>query len=310
MSTQIFITGATGCIGHYVLDLLKDDPSLTLHLLLRDPKRLRFNPADYPNIHLHVGNLETIENHEAILKSVDYLIHIGTDWSNSDYAIKLNVEKTHQLFSYCHEGVCQRMVYFSTASILGKNNRPIPEAERFGTGYVKSKYLGYQHLQTAPYKDKVVTVFPTLVFGGDAQHPYSHISSGVVPNVHYLNLLRFIYMDARFHFSHAKDIAAVAKHVLLNPTPKHDYVLGNPVLTGKKAIEILCKTFGYRIWFRIKISLVFVLKLAQWFRIEVGPWDRFCLENPYFEYETVTPASFGLTTAFPTLESVLADLKA
>jgi nucleoside-diphosphate-sugar epimerase len=306
---KIFITGATGCVGHYVMDEYLDNPDFELHLLLRDPARIRFDYKKYPNVHLHIGNMEFIEEQEEVIRGMNYLIHIATDWSNSDYAVLLNVEKTHKMFSYCDPEKLKKIVYFSTASILGKNNKPIKEAELYGPGYVRSKYLAFDALGKLPISEKVVTLFPTLVFGGDEKHPFSHITSGIKPNLNYLKILRFFYIDAAFHFLHSKDIAAVTKYVMLNDVEKKEYVLGNSVVTGKEVIKELCKVFDVRIYFRIKVITSFVFWLAKIFKIEIDPWTRHCIENPFFEYDVVNPSSFGLETKFPNLKALLEDVK-
>ena len=187
---KIFITGASGCVGHYVVEQLLENPKLELHLMVRDPDRLRFDYKSEPRIVVHEGNMEYIEILENVISEMDYLIHIATDWSNSDYAIKLNVEKTHQLFNFCSDK-CKRIIYFSTASILGPDNQLNKDVEEFGTFYVKSKYYAYQKLSECRLYDRIYTLFPTLVFGGDKHHPFSHISSGLVPNKHYLSFLKY-----------------------------------------------------------------------------------------------------------------------
>ncbi|MFC1770662.1 NAD-dependent epimerase/dehydratase family protein [Candidatus Margulisiibacteriota bacterium] len=308
MKKKIFITGSTGCIGHYVLDEFIDNPDYELHLLLREPSRLMPQYQNHPCVKLHQGNMEDIEQMENIIKEADYLIHIATDWSNSDYAVKLNVEKTEKMFSFCDPNKIKKIVYFSTASILGPDNKPVKEAETIGPGYVRSKYLGYHKIKKHQLAKKITTVFPTIVFGGDKNHPYSHISSGIIPNQRYLKILRFFYIDAKFHFLHSKDIATITKHLLLNETSENEYVLGTKVLTGKQTIETLCEFFKIPIYFRIKVPLGFVFFLANIFKIEIDPWTKYCLKNPFFEYKVVNPSDFGLKTTFPTLESVLQNL--
>lgn len=308
MKKTIFITGASGCVGHYVLDQLLPREDLELHLLLRDPKKVNRPLSAYPNVVIHQNNMETIENLAPVLEKMDYVLHIFTDWSNSDYSYLLNVTKTHVLFEMAKNA--KRIVYFSTASILGKNNTPIWEAGEYGHGYIRSKYHGYMALKKSPLADKVVTVFPTLVFGGDDTHPYSHISAGLLPNSHYLKWLRFIYIDGAFHFLHARDIATVSVHLLdAEIGDKRDFVLGTQAYSAKSAIAILSRLFGYRQFFRIKINPKLILKIANKLGIHVGPWEKYCIENPYFLYDVVEPKTFGLQTIFPTLETVVRNIQ-
>jgi nucleoside-diphosphate-sugar epimerase len=305
---KIFITGASGCIGHYVIDALLSENKYEIYLLLRDPSRLKFDYKKYPDLIICKGDMDNIENFQKELSTINYLIHIATDWSDSDFATRLNVEKTHKMFDFCDPDHCQKILYFSTASILGKNNTPIIEAEKYGTGYIKSKYLAYKMLPECKLADRIYTFFPTLVFGGGKNHPYSHLSAGVPNCKKYLYFLRFFYMDSAFHFLHSQDIATVVKYVLENNVKEKNLVLGNEVITGKKTIEIMCKKFRLPIYFRLKVKPSFLFFLAKLFKVKVSAWDRFCINYPFFEYNTVNPATFGLKTEFPTLESLLTSL--
>ncbi|NBV42030.1 NAD(P)-dependent oxidoreductase, partial [bacterium] len=233
---KLFITGSSGCVGHYLLDILLTQPQTEIHLLLRPSSRLKFDISQYQNVVIHHGNMDAIEELASVIAEMDYIIHIFTDWSDSEYATLLNVTKTQALFAMANPDRIKRIIYFSTASILGPGNKPIWQAEKYGPGYVRSKYQGHNELPKNPNYHKVVTVFPTLVFGGDKTHPYSHMSSGILPNLNYLKWIRFFYLDARFHFLHSKDIASVVVHLLDIPNPAKEYVLGNPVMTGKDAI--------------------------------------------------------------------------
>jgi len=310
MKKHVFITGASGCVGHYVIDQFIDNPNYHLHLLARDPSRFRFNVNDYQNVTVHIGDMERIEQLEDVVRKANYVIHIFTDWSDGDYASLLNVEKTHTMFSYCTGKHCEKIIYFSTASILGRDNKPVYEALTEGTGYVKSKYLGYQKLQGSPVADKVITVFPTLVFGGDKHHPYSHINSGVMPNLGYMKYLKYLYVDGGFHFIHSKDIAAIVKFLIERDTQQKDLVLGNPYVTCQDAIATICSVFSIRQWIRFKVPTRAILFFAKVFKIQIAPWDRYCIENTHMRYQVVSPQSFGLQTSFPTLTSLLEDIKA
>ena len=282
---KVFITGASGCVGHYVLDHFLDRKDCEVHLLLREGSQLKINLDRYPHIYRHNSNLEHIEELKELLFEMTHVMHIATDWSNSDYARKLNMQKTLEMFSYLNPDLCEKIVYFSTASILGPGNKAIPEAGQYGPGYVRSKYLAHEALPNSSLYDRMVILYPTLVFGGDARHPYSHISSGILPNLHYLGLLRFIYVDGAFHFIHSKDIASVAVYTLFHQTDKQHYVLGNASLSAKEAIQGLCVFFKKRQWVRFKISSGLVFALAALFRIEIGslPWFNrnffFCFEK-------------------------------
>ena len=63
MQDQIFITGATGCIGHYVLDELKQVfPNAHYHLFARRPERFKNNAPDWDNTTVYPFELNEMES--------------------------------------------------------------------------------------------------------------------------------------------------------------------------------------------------------------------------------------------------------
>lgn len=307
MAEKLFITGSAGCIGHYLLDRFVGNPAYELHLLLREKSRLKFDAKLYSNIIIHRCDMSDIETLSDVLSEMDYVVHIATSWGDSEQVWISNVDKTLALFALCTRA--KRIVYFSTASILGPGNLPIAAAGEFGSGYVRSKYKAYALLPESPAYERIVTVFPTMVFGGDKTHPYSHISEGVVPNLRYLKWLRFFDVDVSFHFMHAVDLATMVEAMLFKPLDKKAYVLGHPVVTAREVFRTLGQVFGVSIPFHIRITSQFVFVLCKWFRIKLGTWEKYLIENPHFEYDVVRPEDFGYVSALPTLKALLVDIK-
>ena len=203
-----------------------------------------------------------------------------------------------------------KIIYFSTASILGPGNKIVEAAGKHGSGYVRSKYLAYKSLQESGWKDKTTILYPTMVFGGEKGWPSSHISSGVIPNLKFMKWLRFIVLKGRFHFIHSKDIARVTTYLIDHEAHSKELVLGFEPVTIKQAINAICSTFGISILFRFNLSKKFIFLMAKLFRITIGPWERHCIENSDMSYDVVNPKTFGLEPAFEHLDSLLEDIKA
>lgn len=303
---RIFITGATGCIGHYLLDQALAIPDAEIHVLVRTPEKLQRDPAT-PRLFIHRGELETIEEHAALIGSMTHIVLVATAWNNSDHAVFINRDKTHALLKACNPEICEKIVYFSTASILGPGNKVIPEAEMYGTGYVSSKSIAFRSLQNSPLYDRIVTVFPTMVFGGSERHPESHITSGLIPNLHYAKWIRFFDVDAKFHFLHAYDISQVVLYALFNKT-SNELVLGQKVISANTFLERIYHFANIRQYFKVPIRPWFVLLLCKFLRIKLMPWDRYCITHPYMVYDTVNPETFGLVSKFPTPDALLKDI--
>ena len=153
-------------------------PDAHLFLMSRDPSRFKFN-TDQDNITLVSGSMDKIEALKDVLFDMDYLIHIATEWGDYEHTITINVDKTYEMMGYLNPERIQRVLYFSTASILGEGNVPVEVAGTSGTPYVRSKYLAYHKLKTHPLTKKIITIFPTMVFGGTKDTPKSHINEGI-----------------------------------------------------------------------------------------------------------------------------------
>jgi nucleoside-diphosphate-sugar epimerase len=200
------------------------------------------------------------------------------------------------------------VIYFSTASILDPQSQPLEAADQFGTDYIRTKYACHHRLSELALYPKITTVFPTLVFGGDTDKPYSFISAGLAEVTRWVGLIRFFRAEAGFHFAHAQDIATVVHYLLQHPstTGYREYVLGNSPLSVDQAVEQTCAYLGQPIWFRIPLSLWLADRLITLFRVQMAPWDYYCLRNPQFVYQgAVSPASFGLTPYCANLADLL-----
>jgi nucleoside-diphosphate-sugar epimerase len=301
---KLFITGVSGCVGHYIFDLLSKTPDYQFYLLVRDPRKLKFNPADHPNVVIIQDDLKNIKDHGDIIRQMDLVIHAAADWGGNEG----NYDYTLSLFKLIDPARCQRVIYFSTASILGADGRPLEEAERFGTHYIRSKYRIYNKLTELPIKDKIYTLFPTWILGGGKSHPYSHAAQGLLDMEKWLWLIRFFTIPARFHFIHARDIALVVKYLLEHPSSRHDFVLGNEAVSASRFIEEVCRFFGKKVYFRLPITLPVIRLLAFLTRRTLHPWDMYCFARRDFVYQTVDPASFGIDSKLNSVEAILDSL--
>lgn len=337
---RIFITGASGCIGHYVAEALIQQTDHELFLLVRDRRKLKLDLEARPGIEVIEGNLWEIQHHRALLETMDVGILLATSWGDPTETYDINVTKTLELVHLLNRGACQQLLYFSTESILDRQNQLLPQAETFGTDYIRTKSIALQKLeQLARVGDKqegmteagddrptqdisqglsqglsIVALFPTLVFGGDDRKPKSHITAGLPEVLRWLWLARFLKADASFHFAHGADMGQVVCHLVQHPEqvpPAADgkipkLVLGGEPITVNAAIAELCRYFGHRLLFQIPVSATLAEVIIKVFRIQMAPWDRFCLSYRHFTHANpVSPATFGLTTRVATLTALM-----
>jgi nucleoside-diphosphate-sugar epimerase len=314
---RILVTGASGCIGHYITEALIEQTDYELYLLVRNPNKLQVNTKSRPGITVLQGDMGKIEQFTDLLKTIDTAVLTATVWGGEDI-FDINVTKTIELMNLLDPEVCQQVIYFSTASILDSHNQLLKEAGEIGTDYIRSKYECFQKLtnsaitqEVAPraIASKITKVFPTLVLGGDKTKPYSHLSAGIPEITKLINLIRFFKADGSFHFIHGKDVAEVIRHLIDNPPKANEsrqLVVGQKRITADEAVEEACKYLNKKIYFRIPLSLGLANILIPLFRIQMAAWDRFCLTYRHFSYENpVNPESLGLPNYCATFSDVL-----
>ncbi|MGK7942819.1 MAG: NAD-dependent epimerase/dehydratase family protein [Crocosphaera sp.] len=306
---RIFITGASGCIGHYMAEALIRETDHELYFLVRNPEKLQFRYQSRPNVHLMIGDLQNIDKFTDFLKTVNIAILAATSWGGITESFEINVTKTLGLMNLLDTQNCEQIIYFSTASILDKNNQPLPEAGKLGTNYIRTKYQCYAQLQNLENYNKITTVFPTLVFGGEPNKPYSHLSGGIKDVIKWINLIRWFKADGSFHYIHARDIAQVIKYLVENNPSQSDQrnlVLGNKRTTVNEAIEKICNYLNKRIYFQIYLSITLANFFIKVFRLRMEDWDYFSINYRHFTYkDTVTPRTFGIENYCTTIEDVM-----
>ncbi|MGI8499872.1 MAG: NAD-dependent epimerase/dehydratase family protein [Hassallia sp.] len=305
---RILVTGASGCVGHYLSETLIKETNHELYLLVRNPSKLQVDTQARPGITVLQGDMQEISLFADLLKTIDTAVLTATAWGG-DNTFEINVNKTLELMSLLDPDRCEQVIYFSTASVLGRNEQPLKEAGEIGIDYVRSKYDCLHKVPKLAIAPKVTTVFPTLVLGGETDKPYSHISSGISEVTKYIDLIRFLQVDGSFHFIHGRDIATVVRYLIDNP-PKENQsrklVLGQAQLTANQAIEDVCTYLGKKIIFRIPLSLSLANVIIAVFRIQMDAWSRFCMNYRHFIYKNaINPATFGLPNYCATMSDVL-----
>ncbi|MBM5818171.1 MAG: NAD(P)-dependent oxidoreductase [Cyanobacteria bacterium K_Offshore_surface_m2_239] len=322
MSTEprILITGASGCVGQYIADHLFRFTEAHLLLLLRDPDKLTAVPREDPRITLLVGDLRELDPHAAAIASAERVIHTATAWGDPERAQAVNVVAVKRLLSLLDPERLEQVIYFSTASILDRNLRLLREALPHGTEYIQTKAQCLLDLEAHPLAERIVAIFPTLVFGGALMapdvHPTSYLTAGVGEAVRWLWLARWLRADASFHFIHAADIARVCAHLATTPHqpnpeagqgPVRRLVLGQAPLTVDEAVATLCRWRGvWRPTVGLELRGWLIEGLIRLLRLEVNAWDRFSIRQRHFVHDPVSPPErFGLTSHASTLEEVL-----
>ena len=313
------ITGASGCVGQYTAAWLLENSDAELLLWLRDPAKLSAISADQPRVRLLVGDLRETDRFASELSTVTRVIHTATAWGDPERAHQVNVVAVKRMLALLNPAVVEQIIYFSTASILNRSLQPLQEALAYGTEYIQTKAQCLGELEQHPLAERIVAVFPTLVFGGrvDGTSPFptSYLTEGLAEASKWLWLARWLRADASFHFIHAADIAEICGILATTPHqpnpepgqgPVRRIVMGQPWISVNDAVATLCRwrgvsrTPGIPLWSWLIEGLIKILP------IEINAWDRFSIHQRHFVHDPVTqPERFGGRSYGPDLETVL-----
>lgn len=308
---RIFITGGSGCIGHYIADLLIKNTDYELFFLVRNPRKIKFDYNYRSGINIIEDNLTNILAYKNILETINIAILTATCWGGEIESYQINVEANINLINCLNKDNCERIIYFSTASILDKKNQLLPQAGEIGTDYIKTKYQCFTQLEKHPLYPKIITVYPTLVFGGDENKPSSHLSAGLKDLPKWFNLIRWFQADGGFHIIHGQDIATIIGYLVengdkLDPSFERKLVLANSPLTVNQAIKEIGNYLNKKVYLQIPLPIWLANIFIKVFNIQMAKWDYFCLNYRYFTYDKyVNPQSFGLDYYVPNISKLL-----
>jgi nucleoside-diphosphate-sugar epimerase len=306
---RILVTGASGCVGHYVSETLIENSDHELFLLVRDPAKLKVDTQVRAGIHVITGDMATIGDLAELLQTINVAVMTAAGWGGES-AYLVNHTKTHELIGLLNPAVCQQVIYFATESILNSQNQLLPAAGQIGTDYIKSKHRCFSSLSELALADRITTVFPTLVFGGDDRKPYSFLSADLPKVTQYASLLRWLKADGSFHFIHGRDIATVVRHLVEHPEVAAQYdrklVLGNELVVVEQGIREICGYLGQKVMFQIPLPATLIDPIIKIFNIKMTEWDYFCLKNRHFRHDPViNPRTFGLPSYASSLSEIL-----
>ena len=92
------------------------------------------------------------------LASVNRVIHTATAWGDPERAEQVNVVAVKRMLALLEPSKLEQIIYFSTASVLDRHLRPLPEALAYGTEYIQTKARCLSDLEQHPLASKVVAV--------------------------------------------------------------------------------------------------------------------------------------------------------
>ena len=298
---------------------LIENSSSELLLWVRDPKKITSINLENPRIQVLVGDLRQPNKFKKEISEANRVIHTATAWGDPKRAREVNIDAVKNLLDLLNPSNIKQIIYFSTASILDRNLDLLPEAFTYGTEYIQTKAQCLKELETHRLSQKIIAVFPTLVFGGrldgKSKFPTSYLTEGLKDAFNWIWLARWIKIFSRFHFIHAADIAFICGHLAtsdfepaqrLKKSKIKKFVLGQPYISIDIAIQTLLRWKGMRKVPQIPLWTWLIEFLTILLPIQITNWDRFSLRQRHFIHDPITsPETFGGISYAKTLSQVL-----
>ena len=246
---KIFLTGATGFVGHHVARELAAQGA-QLRLLVRKSSNL----ANLEGIagETHVGDLSDPATIAPALEGCDALMHVAADYRlwipDPESMYRANVDGTRELLRLAREAKIRRVVYTSSVATMGFRtdglivNEDTPVSLEMMVGhYKRSKFLAEQEaIRAAEAGQQVMILNPTTPIGSNDSKP---TPTGRI-FVDFLNRKFPAYVDTGLNLVDVSEVAKAHAAALEIGTPGRRYILGGENLTLKQILDKMSAITG------------------------------------------------------------------
>jgi dihydroflavonol-4-reductase len=246
---KIFLTGATGFVGHHVARALVAEGA-QLRMLVRKTSKL--DNLEGIAGETHLGDLAEPETLRPALGGCDAVIHVAADyrfWIRDPEAMyRANVDGTRELLRLARETGVPRFVYtssvatmhFRTDGMVVNEDTPVSLADMVGH-YKRSKFMAEQQaLRAAENGQSVIVLNPTTPIGPNDRKPTP--TGGIF--VDFLNGRFPAYMDTGLNLVDVAEVARAHVSALTKGQSGHRYILGGENLTLKQILDKMAAITG------------------------------------------------------------------
>src|SRR3984957_17690579 len=246
---RVFLTGATGFVGHHVAKALAADGA-DLRLLTRKSSNL----ANLDGIkgETVVGDLSDPASLKSSLAGCDAVVHVAADyrlWIPDPVPLSQgDVGGARDLPRMAREPQVKRFVYtssvatmhFRTDGIVINEDTPVSLADMVGH-YKRSKFLAEQEaISAAKNGQQVIILNPTTPIGPNDRKP---TPTGRI-FVDFLNGKFPAYVDTGLNLVDVTEVARAHVLALTKGTPGRRYILGGENLTLKRILDKMSAITG------------------------------------------------------------------
>ena len=246
---KVFVTGATGFVGHHVARALAAEGA-DLRLLVRKTSNL----ANLEGISgdTHLGDLSQPQTLKPALADCDAVVHVAADYRlwirDPDAMYRANVDGTRDLLKLAREAGVKRVVYTSSVAtmhfrkdgLIINEDTPVSLGDMVGH-YKRSKFLAEQEaIKAAQDGQQVIILNPTTPVGPNDRKP---TPTGRI-FVDFLNRKFPAYVDTGLNLVDVSEVARTHVAALTKGQPGHRYILGGENLTLKQILDKMSAITG------------------------------------------------------------------
>jgi len=246
---RIFLTGATGFVGHHVARALADEGA-ELRMLVRKSSKL--DNLEGIAGDTFIGDLADPKTFAPALRECDAVMHVAADYRlwirDSDAMYRTNVDGTRELLKLAREAGVRRVVYTSSVAtmafrqdgIVVNEDTPVSLADMVGH-YKRSKFMAEQQaIAAAEDGQQVIILNPTTPIGPNDTKP---TPTGRII-VDFLNHSFPAYVDTGLNIVDVAEVARTHVAALRMGTPGRRYILGGENLTLKQILDKMSAITG------------------------------------------------------------------
>lgn len=246
---RVFLTGATGFVGHHVATALAAEGA-DLRLLVRKSSNLK--NLEGISGETVVGDLLRPETFAPAITGCDAVMHVAADYRlwirDPGTMYSANVNGTRELLRLAREAGVPRVVYTSSVAtmhfrsdgIVINEDTPVSLADMVGH-YKRSKFLAEQQaIAAAQDGQQVIILNPTTPIGPNDSKP---TPTGRL-FVDFLHRKFPAYMDTGLNLVDVTEVARTHVAALRTGTSGRRYILGGENLTLKQILDKMSAITG------------------------------------------------------------------
>ena len=246
---KVFITGATGFVGHHVAKALAAQGAELLFLVRKSSNLSNLEGIPGETV---VGDLLNPASYTPALAGCEAVLHVAADYRlwirDPDAMYRANVDGTRDLLRAAREAGVRRVIYtssvatmhFRTDGVVVNEDTPVSLADMVGH-YKRSKFLAEQQaIAAAQDGQQVIILNPTTPIGPNDSKP---TPTGRI-FVDFLNRKFPAYMDTGLNLVDVTEVAKTHVDALTLGTAGRRYILGGENLTLKQILDKMSAITG------------------------------------------------------------------